>query len=892
MELAILISLLALFLAWRAGVRARAVEAELAALRARLAPAGLATGTEAEATDPESEPGTTPGPDVEPDPGRPAAPPSGPDALSGTPWARRPGAAPAGDAAEPEPAAAGGGWGRAGQGDQALARLGNWLRDNWIYPAAGAAMVLSGIFLVQYAVETGILTPQARVVLALILGAVLAAAGEWLRRKPAAGPVLPATLAGAGFAVAMAAVLAALHLYDMISPAVALGALALLAFGAIGLGWVHGPMLAGLGLVAGTAAPFLLGGGGTPPPALFGYFAALALAGLGIDAARRWGWVTWLALAGPLSAMLLWRSAGGDATAFALALVVVAGAAMTLPFGRIAPVAEGPRALGRAQPLPGVRASFAATAVATLGAALLVPGLAGPLALAALAALSAIWCRRAPALADQMGLAVLGLPVWIVWQGLSFGPVQGSFLAERLPESSPPLQASLVLGLAVLAGLALVWRGEAEDPGRHAPWTLAGLALPGGAVAALETVWQPAAMLGDYLWALHAMALAGLATVLALRYAARDAGQGPRLGAAAAAAFALVGLGLGLMLGQVALTLALALLMALAAGFDRRFDIPALGAFQVLAGLALLWRLVLDPGIDWHLNRAGDLAALAALVATLAGPLAALWLTRDLPEVALRRHSRLIAETTLVAASAIAAALALARFLPDAIGLHARLGLQGVVLIALSWTQIRRAGLPQPILRKLRLGLGWLMGGLAGLVLAGALAPASPVFGEWPLRERVAGWPLLNDLILAYLAPGLVLVALSGWRWLRAAGWALVAVWAALAIRHLWQGADLSLWRGIAQGELYAYTFALLLAGGVLVARAILTARADLRKLGLALVALAAAKAFLIDAAGLDGLLRVAGFLGLGLSLAALAWINGWALAREQAAQGSGTADP
>ena len=39
-----------------------------------------------------------------------------------------------------------------------LAWLQPWLRDNWIYPVAGAALVLSGVFLVQYAIESGLLT--------------------------------------------------------------------------------------------------------------------------------------------------------------------------------------------------------------------------------------------------------------------------------------------------------------------------------------------------------------------------------------------------------------------------------------------------------------------------------------------------------------------------------------------------------------------------------------------------------------------------------------------------------------------------------------------------------------------------------------------------------------
>ena len=762
-----------------------------------------------------------------------------------------------------------------------LARLQPWLRDNWIYPVAGAALVLSGVFLVQYAIESGLLTPVTQIALALVLSAALVAAGEWLRPRPAAGLVLPATLTGAGLVIAMAAVLAALHLYAMIGPATALILLAILSFLAIGLGWLYGPMLSALGLIAGTGVPFILGGDGPPPPALFGYFALLAFAGLGIDTKRRWGWVTWLAIVGPMGAAVLWRLAGADELGFTLAVIMVAGAAMALPFGYVAPLVNGPRALGRAQPAQGVRASFVASGTAAFGLALLTSGMGGPIGITALAIMIAVWCRRAPALSDQMVLPILALPLWIAVQAwLGGGSVFSSFFVPRPPESPMPLQASWILGFALLAGSAMIWRGEAEDSGRYAPFTLAGLILPGSVLAALETMWQPATIIGPYPWALHAMVVAALATVLALRYGARDKGQGPRLGAAAAAAFALVALGLMLMLGQAALTIALAVLMVAAAAMDRRFDIPGIGAFLILAALALGWRLVLDPGIEWHMDDASIPAFLAAIAATIFGPLLALLLIRRLREVAVRHEARVVVETGLLGSVAICSGILIARLLPDQIGLHAKLGLQASVLIALAWVQIQRAALP--LLRRVRMALAWAFGLVAvAALVAAAFFPASPVIGEWPFAERVMGWPILNDLLLAYLLPAILLVAMSGLPYLRAAGWGLGALWVATAIRHLWQGPDLRIINGIAQGELYAYTFALLLAGAGALAWALKTSRPDMRKIGVALAGIAAAKAFLIDASELEGLLRVGAFLGLGLTLAGLAWLNGWVVARE-----------
>lgn len=100
------------------------------------------------------------------------------------------------------------------------------------------------------------------------------------------------------------------------------------------------------------------------------------------------------------------------------------------------------------------------------------------------------------------------------------------------------------------------------------------------------------------------------------------------------------------------------------------------------------------------------------------------------------------------------------------------------------------------------------------------------------------------------------------------AGWYL-----ALEIRRLWQGRDLSV-PGVLEGELYSYTLALMSVALGFLALAVLKRSEGLRRIAMAGVALTVAKVFVIDMGGLAGLWRVAAFLGLGLSLAALAWIN------------------
>ena len=72
--------------------------------------------------------------------------------------------------------------------------------------------------------------------------------------------------------------------------------------------------------------------------------------------------------------------------------------------------------------------------------------------------------------------------------------------------------------------------------------------------------------------------------------------------------------------------------------------------------------------------------------------------------------------------------------------------------------------------------------------------------------------------------------------------------------------------------ELYAYSIVWLLFGLVLLTLGFVRRQAALRHAGMALVCIVVAKVFLIDMAGLKGLLRVLSFLGLGAALLGLGY--------------------
>ncbi len=94
-----------------------------------------------------------------------------------------------------------------------------------------------------------------------------------------------------------------------------------------------------------------------------------------------------------------------------------------------------------------------------------------------------------------------------------------------------------------------------------------------------------------------------------------------------------------------------------------------------------------------------------------------------------------------------------------------------------------------------------------------------------------------------------------------------------LEIRHLWQG-KLHLRWPTGNGELYTYSAIwLVMAVGCLLYGTLNKAH-SLNRFGFGLLGLVIGKIFLVDMAGLEGLLRVASFMGLGLSLLGLAYLT------------------
>lgn len=775
-----------------------------------------------------------------------------------------------------------------------MERLSEFLRKNWVYVVSAVSLALAGLFLVQYGIERGLLTPPMRVGGALVLGAALVGWGEWLRRRGSdMVPYLPATFSGAGVVVIFAAILAARQLYGLIGPAPTLVGLVATGFVAIVLGWYHGALLIGLGLLGASAAPYLTGGEGEAPAWFYFYFALIASVGLAVDTVRRWAWVSALALVLAFLGGFAAHALGAGPAGWIALLAALPLLATILPERSLIPRQAGPSIselrLRALPPFP-VRL-VAGTLIASSGLTLFrlteigVSAGHDMLALASLAFLVlafAIWASAAEGLADVALIPALAFVAFLVLAVMMRSTLATGFedqaIALRAPETGPPMTVTLIMAMLAAMLAAAGWRSLLPGPLAWAQ-AAAAVTLAGLAAAILEFFWAPAEVMGAFPWALEVIGLAAVTVVLALAFARRDGADHHRTATAALIALSLIALALSILTAGTPLTLALSVLLVAAAALDRRFDLPEMTVFLQIGVAVLTWRIVVDPGAAL-----ATYLPLGDFVTTFLGPIAAgvasLWLLRPMDRVTARA---VVESGTLLWIVGFLDALLL-RWLDGGASDWVP-GYLGASLMALPWigamyTQAYRAARILS-LRRLRQVLAVISGVLGLGLLALSAVPLNPLA---PYADRIIGPPVFSSLALAYLVPGLSILAASLWlpglpRRVRqgglAIGTALAVLYLGLEIRRFWWGDDVRAVLGVRQEELYTYTIAMMLIGAGLLAAALTRHSALLRRVAMAVIALTIAKVFLLDAAGLTGLTRVLSFLGLGLSLAGLAWLNG-----------------
>ena len=726
----------------------------------------------------------------------------------------------------------------------------------WI---GGFSLAIAGIFLVRYTVEIGLVTPRVRMIAASLFGLLLIGAGEGARARPslAADPRIGQALVGAGILVLYATVYGALTLYGLIGLGTSSLLMALITAAALGLALRHGAPTAVMGLAGGFLTPLLVGDPDMGAVPLLAYLALLNAALFAIAARRGWGWLTVAAvvLSFVWTALLLIDPDANDALAGGLFVVAMSiAASLTWPWRdrRLAPMA--PASIGLVQ------------------------------------------------LALLVGRQDLGLAAWTLFGALTVGTL---FLSRRRDEYRwlPPLALLLALILLaaetamrvepaaplVAAAITLLFGGFAapralrSDPGLWTAVAAAALAAPTIILRANDP-----GLLAQPAWAgimiLLALGSAGLA--LAQRRLASDAHISPPLMIAAAATALLAGLALNDLLPTrwlPAAWLLVALGGALAARVlgDHGVRLVALA----VAGPAALVAALLVPGL-WSTVLA-SLGGEPALITGLPSParaLVVLLLPGGLMLLLMRALSKLRHEQR-VALTAGGAALLLG-------GLYVA---AKQILSLQTAADFVAAGFAERTMITQALFLaGWLCAwhGRAGAaaVLTG-VAAARLIWFDLVIHnpalvdQHVGELAVINLLLPAFLGGAFWLYRARRRDAERAQLW-LAPLLAALIggvmlmVRQAFQGSLLT-GAQMPRGEFYGYSLAgLLLAVALLVAGIRLPDKA-LRVAGLALLTATILKVFLIDAAALEGVLRILSFLGLGVALIGVGKLYGKVLNAE-----------
>lgn len=135
------------------------------------------------------------------------------------------------------------------------------LIENWMIWLGGISVALAGVFMVKHSIHAGFLGPKTQITLAILTGLGLHAGADWLRRRNGGSDPVFASLAGGASITLYAALLAALHIYQLIDPRWVFIALAAVSLLTMMMSLIHGPMLAMIGLVGAYVVPVLVNTG-------------------------------------------------------------------------------------------------------------------------------------------------------------------------------------------------------------------------------------------------------------------------------------------------------------------------------------------------------------------------------------------------------------------------------------------------------------------------------------------------------------------------------------------------------------------------------------------------------------------------------------------------------
>ncbi|MFO1123166.1 MAG: DUF2339 domain-containing protein [Hyphomicrobiales bacterium] len=766
------------------------------------------------------------------------------------------------------------------------------LASRWFVWIGGIAIAIGGLLFVKYAYDNGLISPTLQILLGLLAGACLVAVGEFVRRRApggivAAGDYVPAALSAAGLATLFASIYAAYALYQIIGGLPAFLGLAAIGIGALALSRWQGPLIAALGLLGSFVTPALIPSEDPSAWSFFAYLLVIAAASFATLRGRTWWWLGYGAIAGAAAWTVLWIRGGPFEPAdvwpvglFIHALTVLA--VFGLEGRGILKEGSGqlltPSSISQA-----LRIALVGLSVQVVLLALLVNETShSTVALILMAAAALGWVALAwlkPGLALLAPLAgLIMLVVLVAWPEAAFHDV--AFDERGFWVSIPGPGGNTYLFWMLGSAAAATVLGLAGSLKRSAPvfWSLLAAA---GAFFFVWGAWARVdSLLANSSWSVIALALsvALLAGTFRLRGAPAGEAENHAAGILAAGAAALIVFLLDRLLDGVWLTMAIAAAAAAYALSAGVLTARLLGPIAVaLASLTTL-RLFVSREL-WSDDR--NL------------PLGQHWIVYGygVPAALFVAASRWLRGTGHARSAAALEGISLGLFI-SLISLEIRVLIGGGYLydepqfLEMSAHILTWLGAAYGLMHRQRLYSSFIASWGARVLIAAAVAAIflfslvrfNPALTEAPVPGNIA----FNALLLGYLAPAILIALIArrlevlGWERLKPAAGVLslllAFVYVTLQTKRVYQGAIMQM-SSLSAAESYAYSAVWLVFALALFVAGIRLGRQFVRLGGLAVMALVVLKVFILDLSNLEGLFRIASFVGLGLCLVGIGWL-------------------
>lgn len=761
----------------------------------------------------------------------------------------------------------------------------------WLVWVGGIALTLGGIFVVRYTIQEGLIGPGVRIMLGALLALILVAAGEWTRRKENLSGLpglptahIPGILTAAGTTVAYATVYAAYGLYNFLPPGVAFVLMGLVALLTLTAALLHGPALAGLGVIAAYLAPLLVS---TTQPdywALYIYIAVVTAASFALARLRLWRWLALAAILLSAAWTLPGMTPGAVTAVGAHVFNALAGFALAAVF-LVCGLLYGPGA----KPGELDRVSVFALSIYLLAAALLV--LASRHDATALtvfvvltiATVAVAWRAEAASGAVPVAavLAMVVMAHWAVQENLDFLKWPAGPAAPAIAEPQRYDYGSHLM-------LAAAWA---------ALFGVAGFFAQGRSVRALipmlwsvTSVFSPLAMLIALYYRIanldRSLPFAALALLLAAIFALATENllrreHRPGMGAASAlyatGALAALALALTFALEKGWLTIALALMAPGAAWIAEKRPLPW------LRSLAAIMAAVVTARVGWEPRIVGnDLGAAPIFNWLLYGygvPAASFWLAGWLLR---RRRDDQPARTVDAAAilfTVLLVVLEIRHYVTGGDMYQTSAGLTEIALYV-------NAGLAMTIgLEYVRRRSGSIVHNVGACIVAAltlvAIIADLVYVADPDLARDPVGPAFINLILLGYGIPAVLAITLAliarttrplPYRIAAAiTAMTLALFYLTLEVRRLFHGPILAGPTGDA--EQYMYSTVWLLFGIVVLAVGFFLRSQPARLLALGVIAVTIAKVFIVDTASISGIFRALSMIGLGVVLLGIGWL-------------------